>query len=180
MLSPLQNSWLDALLKLPRVWKPTKSRQSQAQSQTLAGGVVTSLSITSNFTHTSRRAACVKQVRDGLFLFRSSQQWMFFNQYDVKTMTEDDKKCISAMLLCLWLSRPSANTCILKHTNEKYVVVFLLKLIIYFWDDNPWNKQLFICQIIGCRKTVLISVTDCWPLERTIASNMLLLLSWEK
>lgn len=73
-------------------------------------------------------------------------------------MTEDDKKCISAMLLCLWLSRPSANTCILKHTNEKYVVVFLLKLIIYFWDDNPWNKQLFICQIIGCRKTVLISV----------------------
>lgn len=57
-------------------------------------------------------------------------------------MTEDDKKCISAMLLCLWLSRPSVNTCILKHTNEKYVVVFLLKLIIYFWDDNPWNKHL--------------------------------------
>lgn len=105
---------------------------------------------------------------------------MFFNQYDVKMMREDDKKCISAMLLCLWLSRPSANTCILKHTNEKYVVVFLLKLIIYFWDDNPWNKQLFICQIIGCRKTVLISVTDCWPLERAYCKQHVVALELRK
>lgn len=112
------------------------------------------------------------RMKDGLFSFQSSRKWIFLNLYGVKMMTKDDKRCISAalfMLLCPWLSCPSENTCIWKHTYGKYVVALSWSVLIGFWDENPWNKQLFICQIIGCRRTVLISVTDCWPLERTVA-----------